>query len=103
MVGKGTLHNDNGKTKIGNVLYVKDFKHNLLSASQMYVQRCTLIFNSQFCEIRKVNTKRISKISKKIKKYIWSQWKKRRKALYGTDQMKVHHGIEEWAIWNLVI
>ena len=57
--GKGTLSLDNGKTKIENVLYVEDLKHNLLNVSQMCDQVQTLTFNSQVCEIRKVGLERL--------------------------------------------
>ena len=44
------------KVKAGNVLYVDGLKHNLLSVSQMCDQRTEVIFRSNGCLVRDLDT-----------------------------------------------
>lgn len=56
--GKGTIFID-GKINIEDVLYVKDFRHNLLNVSQMCSKGYKIIFDDKGCEIRKGNSRRV--------------------------------------------
>eukprot|EP00253_Pinus_taeda_P011665 PITA_11665 len=53
--GKGTAHLKE-KVKAGNVLYVDGLKHNLLSVSQMCDQGTKVIFISNGCQVRDLDT-----------------------------------------------
>ena len=44
------------KVKAGNVLYVGDLKHNLLSVSQMCDNGTEVIFQSDGCSVRDLDT-----------------------------------------------
>jgi hypothetical protein len=59
IVGKLTLSLDNGSAKVENVLCVEDLKHNLLSVSQMCDQGNTLTLDSQECNIRRENSRKL--------------------------------------------
>ena len=54
IIGKGTINLGRKYARVGNVLLVKNIKHNLPSVSQMCDQGHTLLFDSKKCEIRKV-------------------------------------------------
>ncbi|XP_043697427.1 uncharacterized protein LOC122648256, partial [Telopea speciosissima] len=53
IVGKGTVHLDDGKVKTFDVLYVSGLKHNLLSISQMCDKGHKVVFDKSGCEIIK--------------------------------------------------
>eukprot|EP00253_Pinus_taeda_P034332 PITA_34332 len=53
--GKGTAKLKE-KVKAGNVLYVGGLKHNLLSVNQMYDQGTEVIFQSNGCSVRDLDT-----------------------------------------------
>jgi hypothetical protein len=62
-IGKVTVKLESKNVTLENVLLVEDMKHNLLSESQMCDQGHKLLFDSNKCEIRKVESgKLVAKI-----------------------------------------
>jgi hypothetical protein len=59
ILGKGTVSLGNNKTKEKDVLLVENIKLNLLSVSHTCDQGHILTFNSQKCEIRKKDTRKL--------------------------------------------
>ena len=59
ILGKVVVNLGSEKVKATNVLLIEYLKHNLLSVSKMCDQGYNIIFNSQKCEIRKEDSRRL--------------------------------------------
>jgi len=59
IVGNILVDLGSDKAKLTNVLLAKELKHNLLSVIRMFDQEYNLTFNSQKCEIREADSRRL--------------------------------------------
>ena len=56
--GKGTIGKPNS-TKIENVEYIEDLKHNLLSISQLCDSEFEVVFKPNICEVRQTSSNKL--------------------------------------------